>query len=119
MEVKWGAIAWIGVIALGCSLLLIAFVLGCYSTYWVNHYPGSPLATLQETPIASGTYDIQVQYYAPGNAVTQFTVTATVGSYKYSALSNGYRVLTFSPFSYVFSKIPVANQVTFALVNPS
>jgi hypothetical protein len=119
MDVKWGGWILIGCIAFGCSMLLTALILGSYSTYKVDHLASvTAPAAVTEAVIQKGTYEIQVQYYAPGNSITQFTVSAYVGSYVYSAMSNGYRVLTFSPFSYVFNKISAANQITFTLINP-
>ena len=120
MENKWGGYILIASIVLGCSLLIIAVILGSYATYHVNNLPVSPAAATAagETVIQKGTYEIQVQYYAPGNSVMQFTVSSYVGSYVYSGLGD-HRVLTLSSFSYVFDRIPAANQVTMTLVNPN
>lgn len=119
MENKWGGYILIASIILGCSLLIIAVILGSYATYRVNNLPVSTAAgAAVETVLQKGTYEIQVQYYAPGNSVTQFTVSSYVGSYVYSGLGD-HRVLTLSSFSYVFDRIPAANQVTMTLVNPN
>jgi hypothetical protein len=121
--IKRSGLLWIVGIALTFCVLFIAFILGCYSTYAVNHLPKtptvSPPAGGETVVLGKGIIEIQVQYYVPGNTITPFTVTATVSSYEYLAYPNGYRVLAIAPFSYVFNKIPQASQVTFLLVNPS
>jgi hypothetical protein len=115
--IKWSGILWIAGIALVACLLFIAFILSCYA---VSQLPG-PKTTGAVAPVVlgSGDIEIQVQYYAPGNSVTAFTVTARVSSYQYLAYPGGLRVLVVAPFSYVFNKIPQASQVSFSLVNPS
>jgi len=118
--IKRSGLLWIAAIALTFCMLFIAFILGCYSTYAVNHLPKTTEAPAGASVVlGKGIIEIQVQYYVPGNTITPFTVTATVSSYEYVAYPNGYRVLAIAPFSYVFNKIPQASQVTFLLVNPT
>ncbi len=116
--IKWSGILWIAGIALVACMLFIAFILSCYAVSKTSDDRGAA-APLASEVLLSGDIEIQVQYYAPGNSVTAFTVTARVSSYEYLAYPGGLRVLVVAPFSYVFSKIPQASQVSFSLVNPS
>lgn len=120
---KWSGILWISGIAVLACMLLIAFILSCYAVSRVGDTSmsasGPPPPTGGGGTLAGkGIFEIQVQYYVPGNPITQFTTTATVGSYEYWVYTTNFHVLKFSPFSYVFNKVsPAASQVTFSLVN--
>jgi hypothetical protein len=118
--IKWSGILWIAGIALVACVLFISFILSCYAVSQLPS-PKTAAAAGAAAPavLGSGDIEIQVQYYAPGNSITPFTVTARVSSYQYLAYPNGYRVLVIAPFSYVFNKIPQAAQVSFTLVNPN
>jgi hypothetical protein len=103
--IRWTGILWIAGISLVACMLLIAFILSCYAVSKTSDARGAA-APLASEVLLSGDIEIQVQYYAPGNSVTAFTVTARVSSYEYLAYPGGFRVLVVAPFSYVFSKIP-------------